>query len=111
MYPLFAPLVWLFIVTICAGAAVIDKCSAYRNTVIRKTASWPFWISSIIVVLMTALTYNTASIWFEGVAHRAIIQTMTASVLSAFLVATIWLSLTGMARRFNAKLVEFVENL
>ena len=111
MYPLLAPLVWLFIMAIITGVTVIDNCAVYQNTIINKTRAWPFWVSSIVVVLMTTLAYNTILVLFESVAHRAIIQSMVTGIISVFLIITIWLSLTGMARRLDKKFADFIGNI
>ena len=105
MYPLLAPLIWLFIIVITGGVVVVDKFAIYQNTVINKTHSWPFATSSFIIVLMTALAYNTIVVLFESIARRAVIQSMAGGIITTSLIITIWLSLIGMARRFNAKFV------
>ena len=111
MYPLLAPFVWLFIVIVLTSVTVIDKCFAYRNAVINKTSLWSLPTSTVIVVLMTILGYNATLILFDGIVHRAIIQTMTTGIISVFLIVTFLFSLTGMAKRVRAKLIDFVENI
>lgn len=104
MYPLLAPFVRLFIMTVIAGAVVIDKCAVYQNTVINKTFRWPLWTSSIVIGSMAMLTHNTVVILAKNISRGAVAQAIFLGIISAFLAITILLALCGMAKRIELKL-------
>ena len=111
MNALLALPIWFFIIFISIGVGLIDRFTIYQNTIIEKTKSWTFLTSAFIIILMTIIFCSFLPIFWNSAKNGVIGQALIIGVVLKFLLLTILLSFSGMAKRARKQFIDFVENI